>query len=64
MGIAESKEKLRNKITVMPGNYKESMSEFFGTDVSGSIPARNYSAKVKPGMENKWERNLKNAFGI
>ena len=64
MGIAESKTKLRNKIRVMPKNYDESMSLFFGTSVSGSIPVANYKAKVKPGMEDKWERNLKNSFGL
>jgi len=64
MAIAESKAKLRNKIRVMPTNYTGSMSSFFGSDVSGSIPVANYKAKVKPGMEDKWERNLKNAFGL
>lgn len=64
MGIAESKKKLSNKLRVMPVNYVAGMSGFFGTDVSGSIPVANYKAKIKPGMEDKWERNLKNAFGI
>jgi len=64
MAIAESKAKLRNKIRVMPTNYISSMSGFFGADVSGSIPVANYKAKVKGGMEDKWERNLKNAFGL
>jgi len=64
MGIAESKKKLANKLRVMPANYITSMSGFFGTDVSGSIPVANYKAKVKPGVEEKWERNLKNAFGV
>lgn len=64
MSIAESKTKLRNKIKVMPKNYVEGMALFFGTSVSGSIPVANYNAKVKPGMEDKWERNLKNAFGL
>jgi len=64
MGITESKTKLRNKIRVMPANYTEGMSGFFGTSVAASIPVANYKAKVKPGMEDKWERNLKNAFGL
>jgi len=64
MGISESKAKLRNKVRVMPKNYTDAMSGFFGTDVSGSIPVASYKAKIKPGMEDKWERNLKNAFGI
>ena len=64
MGIAESKRKLANKLRVMPSNYVASMGAFFGSDVSGSIPVANYKAKIKPGMEDKWERNLKNAFGL
>ena len=64
MGIAESKAKLRVKLAVMPKNYNASMSGFFGTDVSGSAPARSYAVKIKPGMEDKWERNLKAAFGL
>ncbi len=64
MGISESKAKLRNKIRVMPGNYNTGMSQFFGADVSSSIPAKNYSVKIKGGMEDKWERNLKAAFGL
>lgn len=64
MGLAESKRKLANKLRVMPANYVGAMNGFFGTDVSGSIPVANYKAKIKPGMEDKWERNLKNAFGL
>ncbi len=64
MGIAESKKKLANRLRVMGTNYTQSMSAFFGADVSGSIPVANFKAKVKPGMEDKWERNLKNAFGL
>lgn len=64
MGIAESKAKLALKLRVMPTNYVESMSAFFGTDVSKSIPVASYKAKVVPGLENKWERNFKNAFGL
>lgn len=62
--IAESKKKLQNKLRVMPGNYASSMSQFFGADVSGSVPVSNYRAKVTPAVADKWERNLKNAFGI
>lgn len=64
MGIAESKRKLANKLRVMPKNYVDAMGAFFGTDVSGSIPVANYKAKIKPGVEDKWERNFKNAFGL
>ncbi len=64
MGIAESKAKLRLKLKVMPKNYAAGMSQFLGADVSGSIPVASYKAKIGPGMEDKWERNLKNAFGL
>lgn len=64
MGIAESKAKLRLKLKVMPKNYSDGMSAFLGADVSRSIPVASYQAKIKPGMEDKWERNLKNAFGL
>ena len=64
MGIAESKAKLRNKLTVMPGNYARSMSQFFGRDVSGSAPVRSYQSKSTPAVADKWETNLKNSFGV
>lgn len=64
MSIAESKRKLSNKLRVMPANYVSGMSAFFGSDVSGSIPVANYRAKVTPAIADKWERNLKNAFGL
>ena len=64
MGIAQSKAKLALKLKVMPKNYVEGMTAFFGTSVAGSIPVASYNAKVKPGMEDKWERNLKNSFGL
>ena len=63
MGIAESKRKLQNKLRVMPENYSRAMSEFMGKDVSGSIPVASYKAKVTPAVADKWERNLRNAFG-
>jgi len=64
MGIAESKRKLVNRLRVMPSNYTTAMSSFFGSDVSGSIPVANYKAKITPAVADKWERNLKNAFGV
>ena len=63
MGIKESKQKLVNKLRVMPANYVSGMSQFFGQDVGGSIPVANYKAKITPAVADKWERNLKNAFG-
>lgn len=63
MGIAESKQKYANKVAVMPANYVAGMSAFFGSDVSSSLPAKNYRVKIGPGAADKWERNLKAAFG-
>ena len=62
MGLAESKQKLRNKLAVMPTNYAQSMSQFIGRDVSNSIPVKNYRAKVTTAVADKWERNLLAAF--
>jgi len=64
VGLRESKAKLVNKLRVMPENYSKSMSQFLGADVSRSIPVANYKAKVTPAVADKWETNLKNAFGI
>jgi len=64
MGIAESKKKLQLKLRVMPGNYDTAMSTFFGQSVSGSLPVAAYKAKITPAVADKWERNLKNAFGL
>lgn len=64
MGIAESKRKLQNKLRVMPTNYTLGMSQFFGQDVSSSVAVANYKAKVTPAVADKWERNLKAAFGL
>ena len=64
MGIAESKRKLSNKLRVMPKNYTDAMNQFFGQDVSGSVAVANYKAKITPAVADKWERNLKAAFGL
>ncbi len=64
MGIAESKKKLVLKLRVMPANYEASMSAFFGQSVGNSLPVQSYKAKVTPAIADKWERNLKNAFGL
>ena len=64
MGIAESKRKLQNKIRVMPENYVRGVSQWLGKDVSGSIPVASYKAKINPAMADKWEANVKNAFGV
>jgi len=64
MGISESRKKLENKVRVMPKNYNDGMSAFFGQDVSASAPCRSYAIKITSAMPAKWERNLKNAFGL
>ncbi len=64
MGIAASKRKLTNKLRVMPQNYVAAMNEFFGADVSNSVAVQNYKAKITPAVADKWERNLKAAFGL
>ncbi|GAH63013.1 unnamed protein product, partial [marine sediment metagenome] len=33
-------------------------------DVSGSVAVANYKAKITPAVADKWERNLKAAFGL
>ena len=64
MGIRESKAKLSLKLKVMPTNYISGMSQFFGQDVSNSVPVASYKVKMTPAVADKWERNLKNAFGV
>jgi len=61
--IDAAKAKLRVKIPSMPGRYNSSMSTFFGRDVSSSGPCKAYGVKVTPGMEDRWEKNLRQAFG-
>lgn len=62
--IDEAKQKLLRKIPQMPQNYTDSMSDFFGQDVSNSTPVQAYKAKVTPDMADRWERNLKKRYGI
>lgn len=62
--IKAAKAKLAAKIPSMRVNYEKGMSDFFGTDVSGSGPVGAYKAKVAPGMENAWETGLKRRFGL
>ena len=63
MAIAESKRKLQNALRSMPANYTAAMSQFIGRDVSGSVPVSNYKVKITPAVADKWEANLKRAFG-
>ena len=62
--IDRAKAKLAAKVPSMPGNYNKAMADFFGRDVSGSPPAKSYGAKIVPGVEDTWEKNLKRAFGL
>jgi hypothetical protein len=62
--ISAAKAKLAAKIPTMPGNYEKAMGDFFGASVSGSTPVAAYRSKVKPGMENTWETNLRRRFGV
>ena len=64
MGITESKRKLQNKLRVMPDNYEKAMSQFFGKSVANSTPVADYKTKMVPAVADKWETNLKNAFGV
>lgn len=52
------------KVPVMPANFNSGMSTFFGQNVAGSLPARHYAEKIKPGVEIVWGNNLKKAYGI
>ena len=65
--LSAAKAKLAAKIPDMPKNYNESMGMFFGVGaatIAGSSPGKAYAAKVKPGLENVWEANLKRRFGV
>ena len=61
--LATAQEKYAQKARVMPANYVAAMSQFIGKDISGSLPARAYAAKVNPAAAQKWANNLRNAFG-
>jgi len=62
--IDRAKAKYAAKIPGMRDNYSAAMSDFFGRDVSGSVPVGSYRAKIAPGVENSWENNLRRAFGV
>lgn len=64
--LASAKKKYRDKLAAMPKNYNESMADFLGVSsaaVATSAPGTAYAGKMKPGLEDKWERELKRAFG-
>ena len=63
--ITQAKESYARNVPFMPANYNAGMKAFFeGQDVSGSAPAGNYAAKIRPGIENKWADNMKRKFGV
>lgn len=62
--IAAAKAKLAAAIPSMQTNYEKGMADFFGQSVAGSKPVAAYKAKVKPGMEDTWEKGLKRRFGL
>ncbi len=64
--LQSAKAKYANAIRNMPTNYNNGMAGFLGvsaTAVASSGPGLAYSGKVKPGLENKWETKLRQAFG-
>jgi hypothetical protein len=62
--IGAAQEKYENKIPLMRSNYVSGVSRFFGQDVSGSVPVKDYLAKVTPGKGAYWAQQLKKSFGI
>jgi hypothetical protein len=64
--LASAKTKYRQKLTTMPENYYEGVASFLGTSagaVRSSGPGMAYGSKMQPGIEDKWERELRAAFG-
>lgn len=65
--IASAKKKYQDKVAVMPANYVSGMAGFLGVSASSiqsATPVSNYRQKIGPGAADKWERNLKAAWGI
>lgn len=65
--IDTAKRKYARRVPAMKANYQGAMERFLGTSagaLSRAIPVVNYGDVIKSGVEDKWERNLKNAFGI
>lgn len=65
--LSAAKAKLAAKIPYMSGNYNRSMGDFFGVSdgaIASSPPGSAYSAKVRPGMEDRWETGLRRAFNV
>jgi len=65
--IDTAKRKYARRVPTMGTNFQASMEKFLGTSagaLSRAIPVVNYKDVIKSGVEDKWERNLKNAFGL
>lgn len=62
--INTAQEKYRSKVGQMERNYAAGMSRFFGQDVSGSLPVRNYKGAINDASAAKWASNMRGAFGI
>lgn len=65
--IETAKRKYARRVPAMKANYQGSMERFLGVSAGAlarAIPVVNYGDVIKSGVEDKWERNLKNAFGI
>lgn len=62
--IDVAQKRFAEKIPEMPGNFADGMSAFFGQDVGDSLPVAKFAAKVVPGLEDVWRRNLEVAFGV
>jgi len=66
--ITSAKRKYSDKTRVMPANYNEGVSDFLGVSpaqIAGSGPGEAYQEKItSPGIADRWERNLRAAFGV
>jgi len=65
--IATAKRRYAAKVPAMGANFQASMERFLGVGsgrLSSSTPVVNYRDAIKSGVEDKWERNLRAAFGV
>ena len=65
--LSSAKKKYRDAIPNMPGNYNEKMGKFLGvpaSTIAASGPGSAYAEAIKPGVEEYWEKRLKQAFGV
>jgi len=65
--IDTAKRKYARRVPAMGSNYQAGVEKFFGVGsgrLSTAAPVLNYKDAIKAGVEDKWERNLKVAFGL